>query len=226
MDNKTWTTSQISNFSSSVLAFRLDQFAAPTANLNLNSQKIQNLQTPSNPNDGATKNYVDLAIAGVSGGMPIGAIAMWSTETVPSGWLECNGSAISRTTYALLFAVIGTNFGSGDGSTTFNLPESRGLFPRGWNHGSTRADPYKDPDATSRVAAETGGLTGDQVGTLQADAFASHTHTIKSAVTFNAGGVQSQTMTGTSGTGQSTGSAGGNETRPVNFSVMFIIKAF
>lgn len=54
---------------------------------------------------------------------PIGAIAAFGGSIAPTGWLICDGSAISRTTYAALFAVIGTKYGSGDGSTTFNLPD-------------------------------------------------------------------------------------------------------
>lgn len=57
------------------------------------------------------------------------------STTVPTGWLECNGAAISRTTYATLFASIGTAWGTGDGSTTFNVPDLRGEFLRGWDHG-------------------------------------------------------------------------------------------
>ena len=53
---------------------------------------------------------------------PTGAVVMWSGSSAPSGWLECDGSAVSRTTYSALFAVIGTRYGSGDGSSTFNLP--------------------------------------------------------------------------------------------------------
>jgi len=60
-----------------------------------------------------------------------GMLMMWTTATAPAGWLLCNGSAISRTTYATLFAVIGTTFGSGDGSTTFNLPDYRDRMPIG-----------------------------------------------------------------------------------------------
>jgi microcystin-dependent protein/two-component sensor histidine kinase len=60
-----------------------------------------------------------------------GMLMMWTTGTAPSGWLLCNGSAISRTTYSALFAVIGTTFGSGDGSTTFNLPDYRDRMPIG-----------------------------------------------------------------------------------------------
>lgn len=62
---------------------------------------------------------------------PLGTINAFGGTTAPEGWLLCQGQTISRTEYADLFAVIGTNFGSGDGSTTFNLPDLRGEFLRG-----------------------------------------------------------------------------------------------
>ena len=64
-------------------------------------------------------------------GAPVpGAIHSYAGSSVPSGWLFCDGSAVSRTTYASLFSTIGVSFGPGDGSTTFNLPNSSGLFLR------------------------------------------------------------------------------------------------
>lgn len=63
--------------------------------------------------------------------VPTGGMMMWGTASAPTGYLLCNGSAVSRSTYAALFAVIGTAFGSGDGSTTFNLPDFRDRFPVG-----------------------------------------------------------------------------------------------
>lgn len=65
---------------------------------------------------------------------PPGAIIAFAADTPPTGWLECNGSALSRTVYADLFAVIGTVFGAGDGATTFALPDLRGEFVRGFDH--------------------------------------------------------------------------------------------
>ena len=59
---------------------------------------------------------------------PTGSIIMYGATTAPTGWLLCNGSAVSRTTYANLFAVIGTKFGAGNGSTTFNLPNLQNRF--------------------------------------------------------------------------------------------------
>jgi len=68
-------------------------------------------------------------------GVPTGVVATFAMNSAPTGWLKANGAAVSRTTYATLFAAINTTFGSGDGSTTFNLPDLRGEFLRGWDDG-------------------------------------------------------------------------------------------
>jgi len=70
-----------------------------------------------------------------NGSLPAGAVQLFAMTTPPTGWVECNGGAVSRTTYADLFAAIGTTWGSGDGSTTFNVPDLRGEFVRGWDNG-------------------------------------------------------------------------------------------
>lgn len=66
---------------------------------------------------------------------PPGQIAFFAQSSAPSGWLKANGAAVSRTAYAALFAAIGTTHGAGDGSTTFNVPDLRGEFIRGWDNG-------------------------------------------------------------------------------------------
>ena len=66
-------------------------------------------------------------------GNPVGTVIHVALTSAPSGYLKANGDAVSRITYATLFAAIGTTFGSGDGSTTFNLPDLRGEFVRGWD---------------------------------------------------------------------------------------------
>lgn len=65
----------------------------------------------------------------------VGFVEAFSSNTPPTGWLECNGVAISRTTYISLYTAIGTTYGVGDGLTTFNIPDLRGEFIRGWDNG-------------------------------------------------------------------------------------------
>jgi len=126
-----------------------------------------------------------------SDGTPVGSVAMLATTTAPLGWLKANGALINRVTYAGLFAVIGTTFGAGDGSTTFALPDLRGEFLRGWNDGravvdagrafgSLQTDGLKTHDHTFSAtsggisAGHTHGATGLTMGTESAD----HTHTV------------------------------------------------
>jgi microcystin-dependent protein len=71
----------------------------------------------------------------ITSSVPAGLVMFYCSSTLPTGYLKCNGAAISRATYANLFAAIGTTFGSGDGSTTFNVPDLRAEFPRGWDDG-------------------------------------------------------------------------------------------
>ena len=92
------------------------------------------------------------------GGVKAGTLAFFGASTAPTGWIKANGAAVSRTSYANLFAAIGTTFGSGDGSTTFNVPDMRGEFPRGLDDGR-------------------GVDSGRGIGTAQSAAFESHSHT-------------------------------------------------
>ncbi len=63
----------------------------------------------------------------------VGAIKPWTKAAAPAGYLLCNGAAVSRSTYAELFAVVSTTYGSGDGSTTFNVPQLQGKVPQGYD---------------------------------------------------------------------------------------------
>ncbi|MER9870212.1 tail fiber protein [Mesorhizobium sp. M0136] len=67
--------------------------------------------------------------------VPPGSVSMFAAATAPTGWLKCNGQAVSRTTYADLFAAIGTSWGVGDAVSTFNVPDFRGEFLRGFDDG-------------------------------------------------------------------------------------------
>lgn len=90
---------------------------------------------------------------------PAGLVAHFARNSAPSGWLKANGAAVSRTAYADLFAAIGTSFGAGDGVTTFNLPDLRGEFLRGWDDGrgldAGRANMSTQGDAIRNITGST-----------------------------------------------------------------------
>lgn len=98
------------------------------------------------------------------GGIPIGGILPFGGGTVPAGWQLCYGQAISRTTYSALFAVIGTSFGIGDGSTTFNVPDLRSRYPLG-------ADAMGGTPA-NRVSFSVAGITAATVGMVGGSQYA------------------------------------------------------
>jgi microcystin-dependent protein len=167
----------------------------------------------------ATDRYAPLIVAAA----PPGMIQMYANATAPTGWLKCNGAAVSRTTYAALFAVIGTGYGAGDGSTTFNLPELRGEFLRAW-------DDSRGVDS------------GRALGSTQAAANAAHTHGINDPghshsidqSTYTGGGNQTavgsnpvafpgNASTNVAATGISTQSQG-SEARPRNVAFLVCIK--
>jgi trimeric autotransporter adhesin len=106
-------------------------------------------------------------------GVPVGTMVAYGgpVANIPSGWHVCDGTALSRASFPSLFAAISTSWGAGDGSTTFNLPDLRGMFLRGVDAGAGQ-----DPNATTRTAAKPGGNTGDKVGTVQSDLLKNHTH--------------------------------------------------
>jgi len=145
-----------------------------------------------------------------------------TSVTAPTGFLFCDGSAVSRTTYADLYSIIGTAHGTGDGSTTFNLPDYRGRFLRG-----VTTDAGRDPDYTTRTAMNTGGNTGGLVGSIQGDAYRAHYH--RTTTNQNNGNlpylIQGGSLFG-SDVGQvpRTTTEGGNETRPINANVQYIIR--
>jgi len=135
---------------------------------------------------------------------PIGSIVSYAGATAPSGYLICNGAAVSRTTYAALFAAIGTTYGVGNGSTTFNIPDLRGEFVRGFDAGR-------------------GVDSGRVLGSWQVDLFKSHTHTINNVIMLGGGYLPYSNIAGPQ-TG-TTNPTGGSETRPRNVAMNYIIKA-
>jgi microcystin-dependent protein len=157
--------------------------------------------------------------AGTDAAIPTGTIMIFGGTLAPVGWALCDGSQMSRTNNASLFAVVGNNFGAGDGTTTFHLPDFRGRFLRGTDGGAGR-----DPDRVSRTAMNSGGNTGDNVGSMQGDAFRAHSHGITLQVFSNAGSAGAMAANPGSTTTVNSNTTGGQETRPLNANVNYIIK--
>ncbi len=177
--------------------------------------------------------YIDMSRAGVDEWPellpPAGSILITAANSPPAGYLTANGSAVSRTAYAKLFTNIGTRFGAGDGSTTFNLPDLRGEFIRGWDNGRG-ADPGRAlgswQDSQNRWHGHSGS-TNDNGG---------HSHSVPyTRLKVNNTGTGDVMMVGninsvaTSDAGNhahnfTTSGEGGNEARPRNVALMMCIK--
>ncbi len=127
---------------------------------------------------------------GFLNGNPIASIIAWPLASAPTDYLVCNGAAVSRTTYANLFAVISTTFGAGDGSTTFNLPNLVGKVPVGYDSTDTAFDTIGETGGAKTVdlSHDHGGVTGgvafgSGTGSLTAGALdTTHNHTISSGL--------------------------------------------
>jgi microcystin-dependent protein len=200
----TGTTGVFSGAISSVSPAFTGTPTAPTAAQGTNSTQI------------ATTAFVQ------ANGAPTGGLIMWGTGTAPSGWLLCNGAAVSRTTYAALFAVIGTTFGVGDGSTTFNLPNYTNRMPYGTTVGATGGS------ADAVVVSHTHTATVTDPGHV-------HTYQGSNYQPNNAAGSQpdwigastmttNSAVTGISVANSTTGVSGTNANLPPYLGINFIIK--
>lgn len=151
------------------------------------------------------KAALDATYAKASDGVYVGQVAYFRRTTAPSGYLKANGAAVSRTTYARLFAEIGTSEGPGDGSTTFNLPDLRGEFLRGWDDGR--------------------GVDGGRVlGSFQDGQMPYHTHSITSSPSGGNDGFEGAANSGSSQSGGAGGTDNGSENRPRNKAWLACIK--
>lgn len=149
---------------------------------------MPSLNFPTSPSIGAQyENWVwngaqwDFAQT-LPGGLPAGAIIQWAGATAPVNWLLCDGTAVSRTTYASLFAAVGTTYGTGDGSTTFNLPDLRGRVPVGKNGGSF---------------GTLGASGGAETVTLDSNNLPAHSHSF--SATTNTTGGHTHSLSGSNG---------------------------
>lgn len=142
-------------------------------------------------------------------GVPIGTLVPFAGATAPTGWLLCDGAAVSRTTYAALFAVCGTTYGSGDGSTTFNLPSMTNRMPVGSGGSYSRGN----TGGAATVALAIGNLP-------------SHNHSVVTTGTTTVQSGSGATVASNSaGNTGSQGSGTAHENMPPYLAVPYIIRA-
>ncbi len=156
--------------------------------------------------------------------VPSGQISMYGGSSAPSGYLLCDGSAVSRTTYAALFTAISTTFGVGDGSTTFNVPDIRGIFVRGaGTHGTL---------TNANGTAFSGTLGTQQNDKMQGHAHSgnfpqvngSHVNDAGTGTLYGTGSTNSASIGNPSADGANGTPRTGTETNPANISLTYIIK--
>jgi len=110
----------------------------------------------------AIQSQLNALTAATAAAVPAGAVNSFAMNSAPTGWLNCDGATISRTTYSVLFAAIGTTYGAGDGTSTFLVPDLRGEFLRGWDNGrgvdASRAFGSNQGDAIRNILAAFGNI--------------------------------------------------------------------
>lgn len=157
---------------------------------------------------------------------PVGSVLAWcgSNTMIPEGWLYCDGTLLEQSQYPQLYNAIGHSFGNPapsdnyDPNTQFFLPDFRGYFLRGVDGGTGR-----DPDSTSRIDMQAPSNQYSGVGSVQLDQFRQHTHGYQKVVFDQGEGIKDGNDSDLSSA--STDSTGGNETRPINAYVFYIILA-
>ena len=164
----------------------------------------------------------------IANGVPAGSVFTFATTTVPSGYLECNGAAVSRSTYASLFSSISTTWGTGDGSSTFNLPDLRGQFVRGWDN-SAGVDSGRSFASSQSDQNKTHDHSVTDPGHVHATTFDNKKYFPgggSTSVSYGgAGGYPADVFTMSSATtGISLANDGGTEVRVKNKALMYVIK--
>jgi microcystin-dependent protein len=165
----------------------------------------------------ATKYDFDGAnLTGIEG-IPTATIVPWSSASVPSGFLECDGTAVSRTTYATLFGIVGTTYGAGDGSTTFNVPDLQDNTPVGKS--GTKALASTGGANTVAATGNVGGSTAN--ATLSESQLASHSHSVPKLMANFSGPGGSQARGGQYGPVEITSNTGSGSGHAHNMSANF-----
>ena len=178
-------------------------------------------------NAGSTGQYLQKTATGmdwaalvIPPAVPTGSVHMFAMSSAPTGYLVCDGTTVSRTTYADLFSAIGTTYGAGDGSTTFALPDLRGVFVRGWSN-TASTDAGRVFGSIQQDATAVNGLSLTDPGHDHDPRVGSNTMTGTSASANN--GVPGSRRSSTETTGITLSSTD-TETRPVNIALLYAIK--
>jgi phage-related tail fiber protein len=165
---------------------------------------------------------------GIIAAAPSGAVQFFAMNTAPTGWLKANGAAVSRATYAALFAAVGTTFGVGDGSTTFALPDLRGEFLRGWDDGRNvdSGRTFGTGQSSANLGHQHNILTAPHTGSFQ---YSNGRACFNRGYPLNIGGVYSHLVNVVADGNMPTGllfadTSGGNESRPRNIALLACIK--
>tara|TARA_R110000787_G_scaffold34909_1_gene90095 strand:+ start:883 stop:1728 length:846 start_codon:yes stop_codon:yes gene_type:complete len=167
-----------------------------------------------------TSDGTDISWAAAGGGVPTGTVIYHAANTPPTNFIKANGAAVSRSTYSDLFTAVGTTFGVGDGSTTFNVPDLRGEFMRGWDDsrgidgsrvfGSAQSDDNKSHGHAYTLCSDNSGASGTSGGFITRNIGISY--------------VGPATGTRSTAAGRQIGISGGSEARPRNLAMLACIK--
>ena len=165
----------------------------------------------------ATKyNFSGADLTGIEG-IPTATIVPWSDSSVPTGFLECNGAAVSRSTYSALFAIIGTTYGAGDGASTFNVPDLQDNVAMGKSGTKALAS-----TGGANTVASTGNVGGSTANaTLSTAQLASHSHTTLASPFAPEQPINGPTMSRTNLGNINTGSTGSGTGHQHNMSATF-----
>ena len=198
------------------------------------------------PAVGITVTASEINSVVTAGGFTSGMVQVFAMNVAPTGWLKCYGTAVSRIQFADLFAAIGTTYGAGNGSTTFNIPDLRGYFIRGYSAG-TAIDPGRQmgssqsPDNAPHThtvdltggshthTAQTAGihqhgLIAATVGTVVSESGGNRPEPVTSTLVTNSAGEHTHVLNASTHTHTGATGTEGAEARPLNIAMLYCIK--